>query len=148
MHAISDTNGLVRLAVFENQMESEMVRNVLESEGIPVRVQDRVGVGGYMKILCGISVFGEILLVRQEDYPRAREILFSLHTNWENAIDDAQPEALDDADTFEEQELLRMNTVSADTKPGTSTVLIPIFLIVAVLAALLALRLQGIIPSL
>ena len=147
MRSKSHTDGLVQLAVFENQMESELVQNVLQAEGIPVKVQDRLSIGGYMKIIGGISVFGEILLVRQEDSLRAQEILSTLQFNWEHAIDDAQPDAMDDVEAFEEQENVSMRQETT-RKNNASTVLIPVFLAFAVILMMLALRFQGKIPTL
>lgn len=147
MRSESHSDGLVQLAYFENQMESEMVQNVLRAEGIAVQVHDRVSIGGYMKIISGISVFGESLLVRREDYEHAREILSTLQFDWEHAIDYAQPNAMEDVEAFEEQENSRLLQHSPANN-NASTVLIPVFLTIGVILMMLALRFQGKIPTL
>ena len=95
-------SGLVALATPQNPVESEMLQDLLRQAQIPVLVQDEAGVGGYMKIYMGYSIYGETLYVHQEDFARAQELLQSLRQGSEAAILEAQTDACDDADAFEE----------------------------------------------
>ena len=97
-------SGLVALATPQNPVESEMLQDLLRQAQILVLVQDEAGVGGYMKIYMGYSIYGETLYVHQEDFARAQELLQSLRQGSEAAILEAQTDACDDADAFEEQQ--------------------------------------------
>ena len=53
-------------------------------------------------------MFGEDLYVRESDYERAQELMQSLCQNCDAAINEAQPEAFDDAAQFEAYENAQM----------------------------------------
>lgn len=98
---------LVKLANLLDPLESEMLQDLLRQEGIPVLAKDKES-GGYLKIYMGYSMFGEDLYVRESDYERAQELMQSLCQNCDAAINEAQPEAFDDAAQFEAYENAQM----------------------------------------
>lgn len=132
-------DGLVALATPQNPVESEMLQDLLRQEQIPVLVRDEAGVGGYMKIYMGYSIYGETLYVHQEDFVRAQELLQSLRQGSEAAILEAQTDACDDADSFEEQQqgLVPQKESAAKEKSMLPGILI---LAAAIVVALLGMR--------
>ncbi len=102
-----EQEGLVKLANLLDPLESEMLQDLLRQEGIPVLAKDKES-GGYLKIYMGYSMFGEDLYVRESDYERAQELMQSLCQNCDAAINEAQPEAFDDAAQFEAYENAQM----------------------------------------
>lgn len=50
--------------------ESQMITALLKDEGIPVLVKD-LGLGGFMKVTMGYTVFGQELYVAEADFERA-----------------------------------------------------------------------------
>lgn len=132
-------DGLVALATPQNPVESEMLQDLLRQEQIPVLVRDEAGVGGYMKIYMGYSIYGETLYVHQEDFVRAQELLQSLRQGSETAILEAQADACDDADNFEEQQqdLVPQKESAAKEKSMLPGILI---LAAAIVVALLGMR--------
>ena len=109
-------SGLVALTTPQNPVESEMLQDLLRQEQIAVLVQDEAGVGGYMKIYMGYSIYGETLYVHREDFARAQELLQSLRQGSEAAILEAQTDACDDADIFEEQQQSSVAQDESETK--------------------------------
>ena len=109
-------SGLVALTTPQNPMESEMLQDLLRQEQIAVLVQDEAGVGGYMKIYMGYSIYGETLYVHREDFARAQELLQSLRQGSEAAILEMQTDACDDADIFEEQQQSSVAQDESETK--------------------------------
>lgn len=109
------------------------------AEQVPVLVRDEAGVGGYMKIYMGYSIYGETLYVHQEDFVRAQELLQSLRQGSEAAILEAQTDACDDADSFEEQQqgLVPQKESAAKEKSMLPGILI---LAAAIVVALLGMR--------
>ena len=97
-------NGLVALTDLQDAIESEMLQDLLRQEQIPVMVRGDEGSGDYLKIYMGYSMFGESLYVRAADYERAKELLAGLRHNGEAALQEAQPEAFDDVECFEQYE--------------------------------------------
>ena len=53
--------------------ESQMIVGLLKDEGIPVLVKD-LGLGGFMKVTMGYTVFGRELYVSEADFERAAEL--------------------------------------------------------------------------
>lgn len=109
-------SGLVALTTPQNPIESEMLQDLLRQEQIAVLVQDEAGVGGYMKIYMGYSIYGETLYVHREDFARAQELLQSLRQGSEAAILEVQTDACDDADIFEEQQQGSVAQDESETK--------------------------------
>ena len=54
--------------------ESQMIVGLLKDEGIPVLVKD-LGLGGFMKVTMGYTVFGQELYVAERDFERASELV-------------------------------------------------------------------------
>ncbi|MBO4933984.1 MAG: DUF2007 domain-containing protein [Clostridia bacterium] len=54
--------------------ESQMIVGLLKDEGIPVLVKD-LGLGGFMKVTMGYTVFGRELYVSEADFERAAELV-------------------------------------------------------------------------
>ncbi len=54
--------------------ESQMIVGLLKDEGIPVLVKD-LGLGGFMKVTMGYTVFGQELYVSETDFERAAELV-------------------------------------------------------------------------
>lgn len=98
-----EQEGLVKLTNLLDPLESEMLQDLLRQEGIPVLTRDK-GSGGYLKIYMGYSMFGEDIYVRQSDYARAQELIQTLCQGCDAAIEEAQPDAFDDAAQFEAYE--------------------------------------------
>lgn len=62
------------LTTVESFSESNMMKAFFKDEGIPVLVKD-LGMGGFMKVTMGFTVFGQELYVSDDDYERAKELL-------------------------------------------------------------------------
>ena len=54
--------------------ESQMIVGLLKDENIPVLVKD-LGLGGFMKVTMGYTVFGQELYVSEADFDRAAELV-------------------------------------------------------------------------
>ena len=54
--------------------ESQMITAMLKDSGIPVLVKD-LGLGGFMKVTMGYTVFGQELYVAERDFERASELV-------------------------------------------------------------------------
>jgi hypothetical protein len=76
-------------------VEAELIANLLRNSNIPA-LRKSTGVGGYMNIYMGYSVFGEEIYVDENDYEKALEILKELDDYEE------EPELEDDQDTEED----------------------------------------------
>ncbi|MBO4583904.1 MAG: DUF2007 domain-containing protein [Clostridia bacterium] len=62
------------LATVGSFSESKMITAFLKDEGIPVLVKD-LGMGGFMKVTMGYTVFGQELYVAESDFDRAAELV-------------------------------------------------------------------------
>lgn len=76
-------------------VEAELIANLLRNSNIPA-LRKSTGVGGYMNIYMGYSVFGEEIYVDEKDYDKAQEILKELDDYEE------EPEIEDDQDMEED----------------------------------------------
>lgn len=123
-----DENKLVPLTNLYNPVESEMVQDLLQKEGIPVLARDEE-TGGYLKVYAGYSVFGESLYVKEKDYARAQELLHAMQQNSEEALEEAQTEAFDDVALFEQSEAEQQKQQQGEEKKKSA---IPVVLILAV----------------
>lgn len=65
---------LVLLRSLVDNYEMDLVSGLLEEANIPFIVKER-GIGGYMKIIGGSSVFGTDIYVDKKAYEKAEEIL-------------------------------------------------------------------------
>jgi len=64
----------VKLLSVDNTVNAELVLNLLRNNEIPCYCKDN-GIGGYMNIYMGYSVFGKEIYVDRADYERAKEVL-------------------------------------------------------------------------
>ncbi len=60
-----------------DSLQSRIISNILEQEGVPVLVRDKTLSGNYVSIYSGYSVYGKKLYVDEADLPRAQQILES-----------------------------------------------------------------------
>lgn len=129
---------LVALTTPQSALETEMLQDLLWQEHIPALVRDAAGVGGYMKIYMGYSVYGETIYVQRQDLARAQELLQGLRQAGEAAVLAEQSDACADADAFEEmQQAAAPPKRQEGEKPLWPVALI---CITAILIALLGLR--------
>ena len=94
------------------------------------------GSGDYLKIYMGYSMFGESLYVRAADYERAKELLAGLRHNGEAALQEAQPEAFDDVEYFEQYEAENTPADPVKKRKSAQRLLLVLTLAVAVYAVL------------
>lgn len=133
-------NELVPLIDLQSSLELEMLRDILQQEKIPTITQENGSSGNYLKIYMGYSAMGETLYVRQKDYLRAQELLQALRQNGEAAIDEAQPQAFGDAETFEQYENTQ-NGVDSHNDQKKSLELLCLLAVVIILVVLKGLNL-------
>lgn len=62
------------LTTVDSFAESNMIKAFLKDEGIPVLIRD-LGLGGFMKVTMGFTVFGQELYVDENDFEKASELL-------------------------------------------------------------------------
>ena len=135
---IGETRKIVALTNVRTEIEAELLQDILQQEGIAVMIKEH-GSGGYSKIYMGISLFGETLYVNDYDYPRAVELIQAMEQSGALALETAQPEAFDDADTFDAYEVAQieaeeqMNDEESGMKKSKGAVILAIVLIVALL---------------
>lgn len=73
----NDDFELVLLKTITNNYELELIKNLLENQQIPSIVRDH-GIGGYMRVLAGSSIFQTDILVAKSMYEKAKEIIDEL----------------------------------------------------------------------
>lgn len=73
----NDDFELVLLKTITNNYELELIKNILEDQQIPSIVRDH-GIGGYMRVLAGSSIFQTDILVAKSMYDKAKEIIDEL----------------------------------------------------------------------
>ena len=64
----------ILLYSISNQTEESMIVSLLEDANIPVLIKNR-GIGGYMKIYMGYSVYGSEIYVDKNDFEKAKELI-------------------------------------------------------------------------
>lgn len=65
---------LVLLKTVNNNVEFDITKSILEDNGIPYIIKDE-GIGGYMRIISGDSIFKTDILVERTAYDDAKELL-------------------------------------------------------------------------
>lgn len=70
----NDEFELVLLKTITNNYELELIKNLLEDQQIPCIVRDH-GVGGYMRVIAGGSIFQTDILVAKSMYEKAKGII-------------------------------------------------------------------------
>ncbi len=68
---------LVLLKTIANNYELEIIKSLLEDQQIPCIVRDH-GVGGYMRVIAGVSMFQTDILVAKSMYEQAKIIVDEL----------------------------------------------------------------------
>ena len=68
---------LVLLKTITNNYELELIKNLLEDVDIPYIIRD-YGVGGYMRVIAGGSMFRTDILVANSMYEQAKQIIDEL----------------------------------------------------------------------
>ena len=68
---------LVLLKTITNNYEQDLIVNILEDNEIPTIIRDH-GIGGYMRVISGTSIFQTDILVAKSMYERAKEIIDEL----------------------------------------------------------------------
>jgi hypothetical protein len=69
-------------------MDASMITALLEDAGIPSFIKDR-GMGGYLKIYMGYTIYGQDIYVNEESYDKAKELLdFYFNSTIENIDED------------------------------------------------------------
>ncbi|MFY9482640.1 MAG: DUF2007 domain-containing protein [Tissierellaceae bacterium] len=69
---------LIKLRSVKNEMELNLIKEILNDNNIPYIVEDH-GPGGHMRIIGGSSsLFGSDIMVKDDDYDDAVELLESI----------------------------------------------------------------------
>lgn len=68
---------LVLAITTKDNYETSVVKSALEEENIPYFIQER-GMGGYMKIYMGFSVYGSDIYIPKQQEEKVKEILQNL----------------------------------------------------------------------
>lgn len=68
---------LVLLKTITNNYEQDLIINILEDNEIPCIIRDH-GIGGYMRVIAGNSIFQTDILVAKTMYEEAKQILDEL----------------------------------------------------------------------
>jgi hypothetical protein len=70
----------IKLKSVANQIEAELILNLLRNNNIPC-FKKSPGVGGYMNIYMGYSVYGEDIYVDEQDYQKALNLLKDIESD-------------------------------------------------------------------
>lgn len=65
---------MVLLKTVSNNYELDLMKDLLDEHKIPYIIKDR-GVGGYMRIISGASLYGTDILVEKSLFEKAKAIL-------------------------------------------------------------------------
>jgi len=86
----------VKLISVDNTVNAELILNLLRNNEIPCYAKDN-GIGGYMNIYMGYSIFGKDIYVDSADYNRANEVLKVLEAEEDETVVDVNnnPEEVD-----------------------------------------------------
>ena len=68
---------LVLLKTANNNFELDIIKGALEDNQIPYLIQEK-GIGSYMKIITGNSIYGTDIFVDKSVYETARNIIDSI----------------------------------------------------------------------
>lgn len=72
-----DNLKLIKLRSISNEIELSIIKEILYDNAIPYIVKD-YGPGGHMRIVTGGSIFGTDIMVAEDDFDRANELLRSI----------------------------------------------------------------------
>ena len=73
----ADSDGLVLLRSFHDDVSAAMAEEVLRDEGIPFLKKDR-GSGSVVRLVVGFSTYGTDLFVAPDDLEKGRELMQAL----------------------------------------------------------------------
>lgn len=76
----SDKLEMVVLKTSSNNYEIDLIKSLLEENEIPYILKER-GIGGYMKIISGSSLFGTDILVEKSSLEKAKTLMDELDLN-------------------------------------------------------------------
>jgi hypothetical protein len=116
-----------------SQLDATMITGLLEDAGIPSYIKDR-GIGGYLKIYMGYTIYGQDIYVNQESYDKAKELLdFYFSSNQE--IAESENDFSEGKDTEEEFE----EAVNSKFFKGSTVarILLLLFLLMSIVSILL-----------
>lgn len=65
---------MIVLKTINNSPELNFIKNLLDENGIPYLLKDH-GIGGYMRIAAGSSIYGTDILVEKSAFGKAKDIL-------------------------------------------------------------------------
>ncbi|MCR3954853.1 MAG: DUF2007 domain-containing protein [Gudongella sp.] len=74
---MSESLDLVVLRTIENEFEMNMISAILEDNGIPFIVKNK-GSGSYMRLITGSSPFKTDILVAEETFEKAMELVIPI----------------------------------------------------------------------
>jgi hypothetical protein len=110
-----------------SQMDASMITALLEDSQIPSFIKDR-GVGGYLKIYMGYTIYGQDIYVNSDSYEKAKELLdFYFNSN----VEDMELEDDFDIENRTSEEALDESSNSRSFK-GSTVARIIIFLIILI----------------
>lgn len=69
-----DNLQLVILKTVHNNFELDMTKALLDENNIPYIVRDN-GIGGYMRVISGSSIYGMDILVDESVYEKSKDII-------------------------------------------------------------------------
>lgn len=69
---------LMKLISTSNEMELGMIKEILDNNNIPYIIRD-YGPGGHMRIIGGCSIFGTDVMVNEDDFHKANNLLESIY---------------------------------------------------------------------
>lgn len=72
-----DDVNIIKLKSISNEIELSMIKGILDDNNIPYIVRD-YGVGGHMRIMTGVSLFGTDIMVEEADFGKAKKLLESI----------------------------------------------------------------------
>ena len=129
---MNNTSQPCLLASGLSQLDATMITALLIDAGLPYFIKDK-GIGGYMKLYMGYTVYGQDIFVGQSDYDQAKEILdFYLNTNVvEGDLEEEQIELDENIDVS------NVSKEMTQTRKGTISRIILIVMILSMIGAML-----------
>ena len=73
----NDEVNIIKLRSTSNEMELNMMKAILDDNNIPYIIKNH-GAGGHMRIIGGRSLFGTDVMVEENDFDRANDLLESI----------------------------------------------------------------------
>ena len=73
----NDEVNIIKLRSTSNEMELSMMKAILDDNHIPYLIKNH-GAGGHMRIIGGSSLFGTDVMVAEDDFDAANNLLESI----------------------------------------------------------------------